>query len=172
MTSPAAKSWPSRSRSARVRCVIVESGSNLLAETLAGGFDETIAVTQTQDEPPLAFVRRAMARVEFIERSGKRFESAMLLTGDSHDHAAKAARRLLVLGVAAKAGAYSALSELTLVADGDAASETRTEMLELAEEVTASPNAEIVPVRVRFGAPTLAVRERPSGIFPAISSHS
>ena len=96
MTSSAAESWPSRSRSARVRCVIVESG----------------------------------------------------------------------------AGAYGALSELTLVADGDAASETRTEMLELAEEVTASSNAELVPVRVRFGASTPAVRERRSGIFPATRSHS
>jgi hypothetical protein len=170
MTSPAAKSWPSRGRRARVRCVIVESGANLLAETLADGFDETIGVAQTQGEPPLAFVQRAMARIEFVERSGKRFESAMLLTGGSHDRASKAARRLLVLGVAAQAGAYGALSELTLIADGDAASETRAEMLELAEEVTASPNAELVPVRVRFGAPTPAVRERRSGIFPAIRS--
>jgi hypothetical protein len=97
----------------RVRCIVIESGAPALTPS-SDGFDETIVVTQTAGELPAVFAQRVMARVAGVERSRRYLESLTLLTGDRHDPASIAARRLIVLGLAAHARAQGRSSELLL----------------------------------------------------------
>lgn len=149
----------------RMRCIIIEPGAAPLAPA-CDGFDETVVVTQTAGEPPAVFAERVMARIAGVERSRQNFESLTFLTGDRHDWAAKAARRLIVLGLAAHARAHGGSSELLLKASPQARPETRAELLGLIDEVLATSDGTPVPVRLVFGAePPPPPR---SGIFPAV----
>jgi hypothetical protein len=150
-----------------MRCVVVESGSG--QPTRADGFDETVVIAQMRDEAPLAFAQRVIERIAAVERSGRRFESAAVLAGEQRDRAAQAARRLVVLALSAHARARGGMSELTLASVDGAEPGRSAELFQLTEELMALPNAEAIPVRVRFGL-AIAGAQRQSGIFPAFAS--
>jgi hypothetical protein len=158
---------PARSHADRVRCIVVEAGASWLTP-VSDGFDETIVVTQTAGELPAVFAQRVMARVAGVERAHRRLESLSLLMGDRQDRASIAARRLIVLGLAAHARAHGGASELLLKASAKASTEARAELLGLVEEVMTTSNGQPVPVRLVFDdqRPTAETR---SGIFPAVS---
>jgi hypothetical protein len=145
----------------------MECGSGRLTE--ARGFDETIVVAQMQGEHPLAFARRVIDRIASVERSGRRFDSATVLTSRQHGFASRAARRQVALALSAHARGRGGMSELTLMSVAEAEPGGSDELLGLAEELMVLPNAKSVPVRVRFGAGS-AEAPRPSGIFPALSA--
>jgi hypothetical protein len=133
-----------------VHCIVVESGASSLTPA-SDGFDETIVVTQTTGESSAVFARRLMARIAGVERRRRHFESLTLLTGDRHDWASIAARRLIVRRLAAHARASGGSCELLLKASPNSGPETRAELLEVLEEVLSTLNGESVPVRLVFG---------------------
>jgi hypothetical protein len=147
----------------RLRCIVVESGAAALTPPSAG-FDETIVVTQTADELPALFAQRVLARIANAERFHRHFESLTLLTGDRDDSASYAARRLILLGLAAHGRTGGGSPELLLCASPWLAAERRLELLGLVEEVLASKERP-VPVRLVFGAQPLPESELGSGIF-------
>lgn len=159
---------PHRARD-RVQFIVVELGSAPLSRVPAEGFDQTIAVTQTQGESPAHFAQRALARLAHVERTGGLVESAVVLTGDGHDAASNAARRLIVLGLSTHAEAYPGMSELRLQAPASAAPAVRMELLELAGQVTACARPDAPPVRVRFNEAPFPASEAKSGIFSRIA---
>jgi hypothetical protein len=151
----------------RIRCIVIESGASALTSA-AGGFDETVVITQTAGELPAVFAQRVMARIAGIERSRRHFDSLTILTGDRRDWASKAARRLIVLGLAAHARAHGGASELLLHASLKAGPEARAELLGLTEEVLAQTKGAPLPVRLVFGPARPAEPAPRSGIFPAV----
>jgi hypothetical protein len=161
------RAWQPQAVNERLRCVVVESGASGLRQ--AGGFDETVVVAQMRGEPPFAFAQRVTEKIATVERSGRHFESATVLAGDQRDRASKAARRLVVLALSAHARARGGMSELALVSAAEGWPERSAELLGLAEELMVLPNADSVPVRVRFRA-GVAPEDQPSGIFPAVGA--
>jgi hypothetical protein len=157
----------SRPSADRVRGIVVESGASALTAD-SEGFDETVVVTQTAGELPAIFAQRVTARLAGVERSRRRFASLTVLTGDRSDAPAIAARRLIVLGLAAHAAAHGGSAELLLKAPPLAGPEMHAELLGLIEEVMATSPAEAVPIRLVFAARQPEPETR-SGIFPAVS---
>jgi hypothetical protein len=157
-----------RRASDRVQLIVVELGSSPLSRVPSGGFDQTIAVTQTHGELPVHFAQRALARLAHVERRGGHVESAVLLPGDRHDAASNAARHLVVLGLSAHAEAHPGMSELCLLASADAEPAARRELLELAERVTAGAKPDAPPVRIRFSEAS-AASEPKSGVYSRVS---
>ncbi len=155
-----------------IRCVVLESGSLLLTDTDAENFDHTIVIAQMQDEPPAAFAERTLERVAGLERSGRRFEAATILTGNHHDGPAQAARRRIVLSLAAHLLPTPG-AKLTLRAARDTAPDDRAELLDLAADVMgyrgSDDDGSIEPVGVRlcFDEGGAEPRRR-SGTFHAI----
>lgn len=154
----------------RARCIVVESGASALTPA-ADDFDETVVVTQTSGELPAVFAQRVMARVAGIERSRRHFESLTLLAGDRNDRASKAARRLIVLGLAAHARAHEGVCELLVGASPKVGPDARDELLGLVEEVLAASHGRHLPVRLVFGTESPQEAACPSGIFPALTQH-
>jgi|SRR6478752_3840824 len=152
-----------------IRCVVLEAGSLPLTDSDAEGFDQTIVIAQMQGELPALFAQRTLERLASVERSGRRLEAATLLTGDRHDPASSAARRLIAMGLSASARAHGPghVAKLTLYAPPKFCSQQCAELLGLAEEVTALGQGEHVPVRVRFDEESPAPSRRRSGFFPA-----
>lgn len=166
MRAPSTDDSPQRRQSpGRVRCVVLERGATPLTQLGSDEFDQTIVIAQMGGEAPLAFAQRATSRIASLERSKRPFESATLLTGDAHDPAAKAARRLIVLGLAAAARAHGKLIELHLTAPPKAGQQVRAELLGLVEEIWASSGGKPIPVRLRFGAQLDAPDAPRSGVF-------
>jgi hypothetical protein len=135
----------------RLRCVVVESGAPLLVESGATSFDETIVIAETPGEAPSAFAQRFAERLAQLERTGRHPESVVVLVGSGNDPETTAARRRMVTVLSSHARAQGALSELTLITEHHRDAEQQAELFALAEAVTALPNAELMPVRVRFG---------------------
>jgi hypothetical protein len=161
-----------------IRCVVIESGSLPLTDADAENFDQTLVIAQMQDEPSSAFAERTLERLVGVERSGRRFTSITLQAGNQRDAAAQAARRRIVLALAAHAQATPGFGMFTLRAAREAAPEHRAELLDLAADVMAyrggcAPDApaEPVGVRLRFDAGAPAAR-RQSGTFQATPDRS
>jgi hypothetical protein len=150
---------------ARLRCVVIESGSFPLTQAGAEDFDETLVIAQMRGEPAAVFAQRALARIASIERAGRRFDAATVLTGDGDDAATLAARRLIVLGLSTHGSANGGMTELLLTARPKASLEVRFGLLGLVEEVLGSSNGPQVPVRLRFGEPAQRGPEPRSGVF-------
>lgn len=140
-----------RAASERLRCVIIESGSLPLAEAGSEGYDETIVIAQMQGELPAEFAARVSERLAVLERVGKDFESKVLLIGNRHDQEASGSRREIIAGLSRRDRARCGTSELTLMIDHDSGADQRAELLALAEAAMALPNAELMPIRLRFG---------------------
>lgn len=140
----------------RLRCVIVENGSLPLAEAGAHGFEETVVIAQMHEELPAAFADRITERLASLERSGKGFESAVLMVSQRRDAAATAARQTVVGRLSRHVRARNAQAELTLLTGRDVACEHRADLLGLAETLMALPISERVPLKLRFGQPPLA----------------
>jgi hypothetical protein len=146
---------------------VIESGSFPLTQAGAEDFDETLVIAQMREESAIVFAQRALARIASVERSGRRFDGATVLTGDCEDATALAARRLIVLGLSMHGRAHG-MSELLLSARPKASLEVRVGLLGLVEEVLASSNGDQVPIRLRFGEPAQRVPEPRSGVFHSI----
>jgi hypothetical protein len=162
MKSNAARPWRRLPTRERLRCIVVESGSDCFAQRNAEGFDETIAIAQMAGEQPAVFAERTLARIAGVERSGRHFDSILVLTGDARDVASHAARRGVVLGLSAHARAHGQPTELLLQAQAEANVRQRTELLELVGEVTESAGA--ISVRLCFGESSPSAPPR-SGVF-------
>lgn len=163
MKSNAARVWRHLPSQERLRCIVVERGSEPFAQQSADGFDETIAIAQMPGELPAVFAQRVMGRLAGVERSGRHCESLTLLTGRQDDAASRAARRLLVLGLSAHANSKDQSTELLLQGHADASAQARGELLELVGEVTEASGA--VSVRLCFGESSSPRPARRSGVF-------
>jgi hypothetical protein len=152
------KSVSGARRAERLRCVVVESGAPLLVQNAPTGFDETIVIAETQGEASSAFAQRFADRLTHLERTGRHLDAVVVLVGSRNDPETRAARRRLVESLSSHARAQGASSELTLMTERDDDAEQQAELFALAEAVTALPNAELVPVRVRFGQGALEPR--------------
>jgi hypothetical protein len=170
MTKPPVLRSRPTSSTELLRCVVLENGSRPLTDAGAQSFDQTLVMAQMHGELPALFAQRTLERLASIERSGRRLEAATLLTGDQHDSASNAARRLIAMGLSASAQAHHAGHpvELTLCAARGSSPAHRAELLSLAEEVMALSGGEHVPVRVRFDEAKAPPPRRQSGIFSAI----
>jgi len=153
----------------RLRCIVVESGATALPPP-SDGFDETIVVAQMAGEPPASFARRVMARVARFERPRRHFESLSLLTGNRHDWPSIAARKLIVLGLAAHARAQGGMPELLLKAPPQASPNARAALCGLIEEVMGTSTDPSVPVRLLFDGESPQSRAQRSGIFRALTA--
>jgi len=164
MSSNAARTWPVLSTPERLRCIVVESGSNPFAARHADGFDETVAIAQMPGELPGAFAQRTMARIAGVERSRRHFAAFTVLLGGQYDAASNAARRLIVLGLTAHARVQDRPADLLLEAPANASPEERRELLRLVGEVTEASDS--LRVRLCFGERAAAKpTARPSGVF-------
>jgi hypothetical protein len=163
MKPNAARAWRRLPLQERLRCIVVEIGSEPLAQRGADGFDETIAIAQMPGELPIHFAQRALARIAGVERSGRHFESLTLLTGRRGDAASRAARRLVVLGLSAHAGAQNSSTELLIQGHADASVQERSELFDLVGEVTEASKA--VSVRLCFDSASSPRAARRSGVF-------
>lgn len=143
----------------RRRLIVVERGASLFSREGAEDFDETTAVTQLEGESDVELAQRALSRIALAERSGRRFNSAMLFVGES---GSSAARRLIGLGLAAHAD--SDLTELVVVAPPDASAELRASLLELTEDLLFAPEHSPLPIRLCFAESERAPEQR-SGTF-------
>jgi hypothetical protein len=162
----ALKSHPVRGAALRRRLLVIELGSSSVAQVSPGDFDETLAIPQLQDERPVAFMQRVMDRIALVEQSGGAFDSAVLMTGGRHDSATRAARRLLVSGLAAHARAGAGLSDVVVNADASADPQARQELLELVDELLASSEQQQpFPIRLRFNERGAGGEEPSSGVF-------
>jgi hypothetical protein len=149
----------------RRRLLVIELGSSSVAQFSAGDFDETLAIPQLQGEQPVVFMQRVMDRIATVEQSGGAFDSAVLMTGERHDSATCAARRLLVSGLAAHARTGAELSDVVVDADASADPHARQELLELVDELLASSDQQQpFPIRLRFNE-RRANEEPTSGVF-------
>jgi hypothetical protein len=151
---------PGANSAERLRCVVVENGSALLVEAGSADFDETIVVAQGEGELPTAFTQRFADRLTMLERAGRHLESVVVLVSSRNDAEARAARRRVIALLSSHARAHGALAELSLMTEHDSDAEHQAELFGLAEAVTALPNAELVPVRVRFGRSSAALPQR------------
>ena len=148
----------------RRRLLIVESGACALSREGAERFDETVAIAQLRDEPPVELAHRVLARVASVERSYVGFDAATLFVGAATHPAAASARRLMALAVAAHAATTSRLSELVVVvASSHATDELREQLLDLTDDLMLNPEQPL-SVRVCFAA-TQAAAEPDSGVF-------
>ena len=151
----------------------METGSLLLTDADAENFDHTLVIAQMQDESPGAFAERTLERIAGVERSGRRFDAVTILAGDHHDGPAQAARRRIVLSVAAHLLPNRG-AKLTLRAARETAPDDRAELLDLAADVMGyrgldADEAAVEPVGVRlcFDEGGTEPRRR-SGTFHAI----
>jgi hypothetical protein len=134
----------------RRRLVIVEAGAASLLQELDPDFDDTIAVAQLPDEAPAAFANRVLHRLGSAERSREIFQQALLCVSAANDAQARAARRLIALGVAAQTACRPALSELLVCGPSSASLEQRQSLLELADELVLAAERTPLPVRLKF----------------------
>lgn len=151
---------------ARRRLLVVEGGASAFGADGADGFDETVALLELEDDEPADFAERVLRRLATAEHSGQAFDAVVLFVGSSSEAGARAARRLIALGVAAHAGASPRLSELVIVARANAPEALRYQLLDLADELTLSAEQAPLPVRLTFGDPKPALA---SGVFERVT---
>ena len=151
---------------ARRRLLVVEGGAAVFSPDGADGFDETVALLELEGDQPADFADRVLRRLATAEHSGQSFDAVLMFIGSSCDASARAARRLVALGVAAHAETSPHLSELVIVTAADAPEDLRYQLLELADELILGSDQAPLPVRVRFGDP-----KRPpiSGVFERVT---
>jgi hypothetical protein len=144
----------------------VEGGATVFSPDGADGFDETVALLELEGDEPADFADRVLRRLATAEHSGQSFDAVLVFIGASCHDSARAARRLVALGVAAHAVTSPHLSELVIVAAADTPEELRYQLLELADELILGSDQAPLPVRVRFGDP-----KRPpiSGVFERVT---
>jgi hypothetical protein len=133
----------------RCRLLVVERGALVFAGP-GEGFDETVAITQLQDESPADFADRAVRRIAKTQRSGEHFDVATLFVADADDAATDSARRLISLAIAAHADFSPSLAELVVFASATASQELRTQLLELADDLVLGTDGKPLPVRIHF----------------------
>jgi hypothetical protein len=121
-----------------------ELGSSPLTSRGSDQFDETLVIVQMPGETPAGFAKRAIERIAALERAGRRFDVARLMTGAQCDPESSAARRLVTQTVASRGG----MSELVLDAGIRGDDQVRAELFDLADELLAAP--ESIRVRVCF----------------------
>jgi len=149
----------------RLRLLVVEQGASPMRRDGSDEFDETLVVAQLPTESPSAFAHRILERLALAERAGRHFEAAVLLTGRHHDALASAARRLLVLGLAAHGASHATPCALQLDALPSASAHAREALLALVEEVASVNERGAAPVRLCFGATGPTSSEPTSGTF-------
>jgi hypothetical protein len=149
----------------RLRLLVVETGASPLRGEGSDEFDETLAIAQMRDEQPEAFAQRTLDRLASVERSGRHYASAVLLTGPRHDDAARVARRRIALGLAAHGSAHGDSCELRFESDRGVSEQAQVGLLELVEELMADREHGAIPVSLRFGDSSQTSRELKSGTF-------
>lgn len=142
--------------------MVIERGASLACRDDVEVFDETIALTQLQGEPPAELAHRALARLAQAERSGACFDSVELAVSEQ---GSGEARRLLGLGLAAHGNATGAARELVIIAPALPTAELREELLRLTDELLFGAES---PLRVRLRFAAEREREERSGTFWSI----
>lgn len=139
--------------------MVVERGASLSCRDDAAEFDETTALTQLSGEPDEELAERVRARLAQAERSGQRFDSAMLVVADP---GTSGARRLVGVALAAHRAVHPQLDELVIIAPADASDALRDDLAQLTDELlfAAKPS---LPVRLCFAAER--EQEQRSGTF-------
>lgn len=152
---------PSGSRGRQ--CIVIEHGSASPYRVPPAIFEETAVIAQSTSESANAFAHRVLSRIAAMERLGRRFQTMAVLTAERHDRASKAARRLIVLALAAHVRAFGQPAELVLRSRPSATDDERRELLELAGEATESTSA--LSVKVKFDELLPVSGRRRSGVF-------
>src|SRR4051812_34029863 len=98
-------------------------------------FVETVTIAQARNEQPSDFAHRALRQIALHDRSGRRFDEAILFVGNADDPGTEAARRLIALGIAAVAEATGTLPELLVMAPADADMKLREQLLALTNDL-------------------------------------
>lgn len=145
-------SWPRASYQRddrRCRMLLIERDASAFVNG-SEGFDETVAITQLQDEHPADFADRVVRRIAKTHRSGECFDVAMLFVGAADDAAMCSARRLISLAVAAHADFSPRLAELVVFASSAASQELRAQLLELTDDVVLGTEGKSLPVRIQL----------------------
>jgi hypothetical protein len=133
-----------------VRVVVREDGAaRFESEVLPDGRDETVVLAQLRGEPPADAVRRALARIASIERSGRTIESAVLLVAPWSDAELIASRSLVTRALVAHMAA-SRRGELVISAE-DADESAYGDLNDLADALRAESLRSGVDVRLRLG---------------------
>jgi hypothetical protein len=146
-----------------LRLLVVETGASPLRGDGSQEFDETLAIAQMRDEAPEDFAQRTLDRIAAAERSGRHYDSAVVLTGPRHDDAARVARRRIALGLAAHGSACGDSCELRFETDCGTSQQAQAALLELVEELMASGQRGAIPVSLRFGESSQPWTEPKSG---------
>lgn len=126
--------------------------------------DQTVLIAQSTSESPNAFAQRVLSRIAALERMRRHFQTIVVLLAERRDSASRAARRLIVLALAAHLRARGGPATLALRSRPSASADERRELLELAGELTEFPSA--LSVKVTFDEPWPGSARGRSGIFP------
>jgi hypothetical protein len=133
----------------RCRLVVIERGASTFVDR-GEGFDETVAITQLQDEQPADFADRAVRRIAKTQKGGECFDVAVLFVGPADDEVTCSARRLISLAIAAHADSSPGITELVVFASSTASQELRARLLELTDDLVFGTEGKPLPVRIHF----------------------
>jgi hypothetical protein len=133
----------------RSRLLVIERQASAFVDRVEG-FDETVAISQLQDEHPADFADRVVRRIAKTQSSGEYFDVAMLFVDDADDLETCAARRLISLAIAAHAERSPRLAELVVLASTAASQALRAHLLELTDDLILGTDGKPLRVRIHF----------------------